>query len=346
MRKTFCILAGLLFLALNSFAQSDFSNFIRYQDDIEDSEKLMTAFVSPFMKTATLGLTGGWYNTAKTHKMFGFDVTTSLSFVTIPDKDLFFNVDALGLKNFELASAAKGDDVTSPDYPNAPTVLGPDNTPQFVYTGNGEREVFSGPPGINIKDELKMQKLPIPMVNVGFSLPKGTDLKIRFAPTIKVGKDGEFKFWGVGVMHDVKQYIPGLKMVPFDLSAFVGHTQMEFVYKESSGDIHGKDQHGVMKMAATTIQGVISKKISVITFYGGFGYNIANSKLQIKGTYEVNDDEQGTVILTDPIKMDFGSSSARLTGGVRLKLAVFTLHGDYSFQKYHSINAGLGISVN
>lgn len=345
MRKTFCMLAGLLFLALTSVAQSDFSNFIRYQDDIDDSEKLIAAYIGPFMKTSTLGLTGGWYNTAKTHKMVGFDVTTSLSFVAVPDKDLFFNVDALGLKNFELASAAKGDAVTSPDYPNAPTVLGPDNEPQFVYTGNGERELFTGPPGINIKDELKMQKLPIPMVNVGLSLPKGTDLKLRFAPTIKIGKDGEFKFWGVGVMHDVKQYIPGLKLVPFDLSAFAGHTQMEFVYHESSGDIPGEN-HGVMKMAATTIQGVISKKISVITFYGGFGYNIANSKLHIKGTYQVKDDEEGIVSINDPAKMDFGSSSARLTGGFRLALAVFTLHADYSFQKYNSINVGIGVSVH
>lgn len=346
MRKTLCFLAGMFLLVQTSLAQDDFGDFIRYEDDIEDSEKLLAAYFSPFMKSATVGLTGGWYNTAKPHKIFGFDITTSVSFLSIPDKELFYNVSSLGLNNFELSSVENGDAVTSPDYPNAPTALGPDNTPRFIYTGNGLREAFDGPPGFDIEDKMKVQKLPMPMVNLGFSLPKGTDLKVRFAPTVKIKDEGEFSFWGVGVMHDVKQYIPGLKMVPFDLSAFVGHTQMEFTYKDTSGEIPGEDQRAEMKMSATTIQGVISKKFSSLTLYGGLGYNIANSKMGVKGTYQVGDGEGGSVVMRDPINMEFGSSSARLTAGFRLLLAVVSIHADYSFQKYNSINIGLGLSIH
>ncbi|MFZ6000938.1 MAG: DUF6588 family protein [Bacteroidota bacterium] len=35
----------------------------------------------------------------------------------------------------------------------------------------------------------------------------------------------------------------------------------------------------------------------------------------------------------------------RASAGLRLKLAVFTFHGDYTLQKYSTITAGFGISV-
>ena len=93
-------------------------------------------------------------------------------------------------------------------------------------------------------------------------------------------------------------------------------------------------------MNSTTVQAVVGKKFSVITFYGGLGYNIAKSNIALKGNYDID----GTNY-KDPINLDFAASGPRATIGTRLKLAVFTFHADYTVQKYKCLTLGFGISV-
>ncbi|MEJ0033087.1 MAG: DUF6588 family protein [Bacteroidota bacterium] len=39
--------------------------------------------------------------------------------------------------------------------------------------------------------------------------------------------------------------------------------------------------------SATTIQALISKKLAVLTVYAGVGYNMAKTKLDVKGSYDL-----------------------------------------------------------
>ena len=99
-------------------------------------------------------------------------------------------------------------------------------------------------------------------------------------------------------------------------------------------------------MNATTVQGVISKKISVLTVYGGLGYNLAKSKLALLGSYDINQDgDFSDTREKDPLDVDFAASGPRVTAGFRLKLAVITLHADYTLQRYNCLSIGLGINV-
>jgi hypothetical protein len=71
-----------------------------------------------------------------------------------------------------------------------------------------------GPEGQSLKDAIKIaDALPVPMYQLGLGLPKGFELKVRFAPTVKMD-DFQFNLFGIGIMHDVKQYIPGIKGDP------------------------------------------------------------------------------------------------------------------------------------
>lgn len=328
---------------LSAFAQDDLNDLL--EGNAQDGEKLIGAYINPFMKSVTLGLNSGWYNTAKTHKLFGVDLTATVSAMTIPNSELFYNVSNLGLDNVRL-------EATSSDSPDAPTIFGPDRTPEFSYLDKDNvRRYFDGPAGLDLKGNVGKNWMPVPMVHLGIGLPKGTDLKVRFAPTVNVD-GGKLNLFGLGVMHDLKQYIPGITLLPFDLSAFVGYTRLSLKYEYENNpvgtveDYKTDDARGEMTMNATTIQAVISKKISVLTVYGGLGYNIAKSNLSLLGKYDINND--GDYLDTkevDPIKLGFGSSGPRVTAGFRLKLAVFTLHADYTLQKYRSLTAGFGINI-
>lgn len=338
--KTFLRIAYLLSIAL------PLANPVHAQDDIDqllnesigDGRKLISAYVSPFMNSVSLGMNQGWYNTAKAHKIAGVDLTITANAMTIPQSDLFFDVTKLDLQVVEL-------DGNSPHHPMAPTVFGPEDQPVFRYTDEqtGLSQTYAGPGGVDLKENLGKNWVPVPMANLGIGLPKGTDLKLRFTPEINMGDDGTMQILGAGIMHDVKQWIPGIKLLPFDLSGFVGYTKFKLEYYFDP--VNNPDQRGIFEMNATTIQGLISKKFSVLTLYGGIGYNIANSSLAMKGSYDINDNGQSEPNEVDPLDLKFSAPGFRTTAGFRVKLAVLTLHADYTLQKYKCLTVGMGISV-
>lgn len=340
MKKTITLILltfsfGVIFQAN---AQDDLNKFL--EESVEDGEKLIGGYVTPLMKSLSLGMNQSWYNTAKPHKVAGVDLTATVSLMYIPDSDLLFNANNLGLTQVTLVDPNTGNARTNGDIP---TIFGPDTPPTFspsATVGGGilQDDDFQGPGGLDLEGEIKRNALPVPMAQLGFGLPKGTELKFRFIPKIDVG-DGQFNLFGIGVMHDVKQYIPGIKNLPFDLSALIGYTKMKL---DVPFDVTGNpDQIGKFEVNSTTIQGVISKKVSVLTFYGGLGYNIAKSRLAMLGTYDIG----GTTTVKDPVDLSFAASGFRMSAGMRLKLAVFTFHADYTLQKYKALTVGFGISV-
>jgi hypothetical protein len=332
------LVAAFTAFSLPSFAQDDLEQLL--QESVVDGRKLIGAYVDPFMKSLSLGLNQGWYNTAKPHKIAGVDLTITVNAMTIPNSETLFRPDKLGLTQIQLAPS-------SANFPYAPTIVGPDKEATFqVSDGNGNVKTFQGPPGLDLEGNVGSNKVPVPMVHLGFGLPKGTDVKLRYMPTLDVGDDGTVKMFGIGVMHDIKQWIPGIKLMPFDLSAFVGYTKFELQSQLDANNAQNLDQRGVFTMNATTVQALISKKFSVITFYGGVGYNIAKSNIALKGSYDINDDGDETdQFEKDPVDLNFAASGPRATIGTRLKLAVFTFHADYTMQKYKCLTVGFGISV-
>lgn len=320
------LLVALGGFVVPSMAQDEIDNLLR--GSRADAQKLVGAYVSPLMKSMALGLNQGWYNTAKPHKIAGFDATVTINLMAAPNDELMYNVASLGLSTIEL-------DDSSPDPDHAPTIFGPEQTPIFRLTDTDE--TFEGPQGLDLKNNIPMGRMPVPMAHFGFGLPKGTDVKLRWAPTLEY--DGStFKLFGIGVMHDIKQWIPGIKLLPFDLSGFVGYTKIE---AETVFNENDPDNKGLFTMNATTVQGVISKKFSILTLYGGAGYNVAKSNIAIKGEYEIAAGET----INDPVDLSFAASGPRMTAGMRLKLAILTLHADYTVQKYSCLTVGLGLSV-
>ncbi|MBK5279169.1 MAG: hypothetical protein JJE09_09935 [Bacteroidia bacterium] len=324
-----------VFFSISSFAaiyaQDDLDLLIK--GGVEDANYLAKGYVSPILKAFGNGLNQGWYNTAQPHKVGGVDLTLNVSAVYIPSADLLYHVDNTKLKNISLVSPANG---------NVPTVFGLE-TPTPTYRNNSSGSTFSGPGGIDPKGSYGINALPVPMAQLGIGLPKGFDLKVRYLPSLKLGDAGKLNMFGIGVMHDVKQYIPGIKNLPFDLSGFVGFTKMKL---DVELDQSKPDQRAIFEASATTIQALISKKIAVLTVYGGLGYNIAKTNLALKGTYSFDNPAPAPpTVVKDPVNFDVSSSGPRASAGMRLKLAVFTFHADYTLQKYKTLTVGFGISV-
>ena len=181
---------------------------------------------------------------------------------------------------------------------------------------------------------------PLPIANFGLGLPWNTEVKIRFLPTTSVGNGTNIGIFGLGVMHDIKQHIPGIKVAPFDLSAFVGYTSFK---SDVSFDPTGNpSQVGKSEFSATTIQGLIGKKFSILTLYASLGYNFSSGTFKATGTYT---DSSTGASFTDPISLASSVSGFRGSAGLRLKLLILTLHADYTLQAYNTLTVGVGLSV-
>jgi hypothetical protein len=334
----------VIFSLLGQSAKSQGSIDDLIKGSNQDAAYLVNGYVSPVLKVIGYGLNQGWYNTAKPHKIWGVDVTATVSFIKIPSSGMTYYVDNNKLTNVELLDASG----TVPASGYVPTVVGPNVTPiyhsksPFTPLPTGK---FDGPAGADLsKTPVISNSLPVPVIQLGFGLPKGFEIKFRMLPKMKFGDNNQsdVSLIGFGLMHDLKQYLPGIKRLPFDLSGFVGYTNMK-VNVAFDAKSH-PDQKGTLTSNATTIQGVISKKVSVLTGYIGLGYNFANTKVAVSGKYDL-DGNSATPDTPINVNMNAASTGPRATVGLRLKLAVFTFHGEYTAQKYSSLTLGFGISV-
>ena len=342
-RKTFL---GLLFFSVSFYglqAQSDLTNFL--QAGKEDASKLMSSYMDPIVVGLSYGLNGGWYHTAKAHKTLGFDIGVSFNAVFIPSSHNTFRPGDLNLANTQLISPTSGD---------VPTVVGPEVDSEYetsLVTPAGTQTIsFDGPPGLDFKDKFKISGVLAPTVQVGLGIYKNTDLKFRFVPEQSFD-DTKIGLIGFGLMHDIKQHIPGLKLLPFDLSVLAGYTKisgsvgMEGLFDKPANDLAKQEMN--FEINAWLFQALISKKIAIITFYGGIGYNAVKSSSDVTGSYVIYEDSQNSsnnVTIKDPVSLAFKNNSFRLTGGIRFNLGPLYLNGDYSIQEYNTLSVGLGFA--
>ena len=344
-----------LFL-VSSVAFSQFDNIDFLRSGPSDGVKFIQAYISPWANAFGAGLNGSWYNTAKPHKLGGFDITTGFNVGFVPSSAETFEISGLGL-----SSSISGTG-------SASTVAGPDKSgPTLTYRDNASGVTlasFQTPPGT------AWRYIPVPTAQIGIGLPMGTELKVRFIPKINI-KDGDISLWGVGLMHSLMQYMPGEKLIPVDVSIFAGYTKLQgnvplslqpeagipqtytSAYPAGSFD----NQNLYMSVGALNISAIASLNLPVVTFYGGLGYSKTNTVMEFTGNFptpvvvatgtphpEYNDSgvKKGQDFPAVDIK-DFSGLRANI--GLRIKLAVVTIHVDYTKAQYNVVSAGLGISI-
>lgn len=337
--------------------QEDIATFLNAGG--KDASKLISAYIEPTVKSLSYGMTGNWYNTAATHKTLGIDFGVSVNLAMIPTSDDYFNPNKLGL-SVTTYDGARDKDSSGPYDPTrkAPTFFGPKDETSYSATydpdGNGtlpsQTVSFSGPEGLAVKDKIGFAGIPVPVAQLGIGIVKNTDLKLRFIPKVEAGQSS-ISMFGVGVQHDIKQHIRGIKLLPFDLSVLVaynslkGETDLSYTNVDPGDSRPGStDGMGEYKFNSWVYQLLVSKRIAVLTVYGGVGYSMINTKVNINGTYTIQatpDDFE----VKDPVAMSIKNKSMRFTAGMRLKFGPIYLMGDYTLQKYKMINVGLGFSI-
>jgi len=318
-----------------------------------DASRLTENYMSPLMEGLLYSMNGGWYTTAKTHKKFGFDITISANASFVPSSSQNFNFNAA---DYEFLTTANGET-------SLPTVMSENDSETTIdiripIDGTNTFKVgsFEMPGGIT--KDLPINAVPTPMIQVGLGLPSRTDVKLRFVPKLSFDDDVEASLIGVGLQHDLTQYFGAIDKLPLSVSVLAAFTRLTATYaindESATDNVTIRDGEAAFTMKAFTIQALGSLDFKIITLYGGFGYNSGESEINIKGDYNLNYDVQdssGNVVssvnetVSNPVNLDFEASGIRTTLGARLNLGPIKIFGDYTFQKFNTLSAGIALSI-
>jgi hypothetical protein len=351
------ILSVLIMLLIGGFysnmnAQNDILNI--FKSGLSDLNKVANGYLTPAGNCFSAGLGSDWYNTAAVHKPFGFDLTIGADIIQAPLSDQTFSLS--GLTNLKTTDAS----MTS-----APSFTGKGNgvelnlmQPQFLSNGQsnplyGRKIVsFNTPSGVS-------KYVPSASIQFTLGLPYINDVSIRLVPTITA--DGfKASLWGIGIKHNFKQWIPALKVLPFDAAVALSYTKFDLKYSFSPDHLITPDQlvsndltyaadpssndysNQAMKISATAKSAsiIFSKKLAFITPYVGFGITNTSFDLSMVGNYPTlgdpvttteggvtvaKKDDNGKYIMqiknvTDPINISSSEVMTNATVGLRMKV--------------------------
>ena len=314
-RLVFTLLAGII--GLTCYAQTSPITTI-LESDITEGKKLITAYFDPLAESFGASLNNGWYNTAKPHRLGGFDITFTINTVMIPNS----------AKKFKIGNAF-GNVFTSNET-EASSIFGDNDETNMTYTNSntGISESFDMPGGFEVPI------IPLPMIQAGIGLVKKTAIDIRYMPMLNVGNNINVNLLGFGFKHDILQWIPGFgDAIPMSLSLQAGHTSLD-------AELELVDQRISFNTKATTINLIASKKLSILTGYAGKGYNSAKTTLAADANFNLNGVE-----FEEEVEIDFSSNkNLRANIGLRLNITLITIHADYTFAEYPTATLGIGVS--
>ncbi len=360
--KTLCLGFTSLLSLTEAHAQENITTLIKA--GAADASTLTAAYIGPIAKGFGAGMNGGWYHTAKPHGLARFDVTLSINAANIPDADKDFDASKLVLQNLTLANNANNvaqtfAGISSIGSNNA--VFQVNGTSPFTNTDTVFSS-FGAPAGY------KINNCYAPTVQLAVGLLKNTELMIRYCPTNNVANYGKIGLVGLGIKHSLKQWIPIVNKLPFDLSAYAGFTRLNissnlsllpdaFTNMKTGKSSSFDNQVFALTTTAQTYGVILSKKVLMVTVYAGLNYQASSTTIELNGDYpltsfedrltDVNYGKKVIDVLTNPVNINVdGANGATATVGGRFKFLFLTVNASKTFGEYPLTSVGLGFNLD
>ena len=290
----------------------------------DNVEALTKAYLSPLPNGVITGLNSGWTTKAKPTKSLGFSLQLRASFATVPTVEQMFDANTIGLEGISV-SPGKSSTIAGENIDGQILTL-PDNS------------TLTLPSGINFP------YVPTPMVQANLGLFLGTDVTIRYVPEVDLQDFGSVDLVGVGIKHDLNQWIPGGKLLPIDLTIMAAYTQFNMsIDLEFNQGAQGQRVESATQAIVTNF--LIGKTIPLLSAYAGIGYQLGDFELNMLGDYIIGSGVRQST-LTDPVSYTQSyNGGIHLIAGAQIKLALFRLFAEVTTAEYTTFNGGIGIGL-
>ncbi|WP_025742690.1 DUF6588 family protein [Aquimarina pacifica] len=323
----------LLVVLINHVAisQSDVDRILEI--GIDNAQTFSKDYFAPVGELLVNSATNGWYNTAKTKKLWHFElgIVGNLSFIREDKQSFIFRVQEytdITLPNGETNQVVS-------------TALGTNQNDISVIIDEGQatQATVILPNGLTDK---AFKSLPSGYIQGSMGLTKSTEIKVRFLPKTGV-RGAEIQLYGVGFQHEFTDWVYPLKRWPVRVSALLGYTNIKGFYEANSITIiPGTDQEVQLTTNSWILTSIASTKFPVLNFYGGLGYYFGATKADLLGSFEIQNGPLASEVVINPIAVKTKTNGVKATFGTSVKFGVFKANLDYSFQNYSNISLGLG----
>jgi len=336
-------------------AQDEISIFIN--ESTVDANKIAQAYGTPLLKSLGTDFNNGWINSANPMNFGEFDIrlVTTASFA--PQTDKTFDFHSLNLTHFQSSEN------------ELPTIFGSTTNAELTVLGTSDDGAELEVVGNYNIPTLEAGGFPFVMPQVDIGLFKGTELMIRGLPPMDMPtlnddlRQMETTYWGVGFKHDIKQWMPGIKLLPFSWSIYGTMSNANFVlngplwepadiedaFDNNSLTNPNPENYNAQKMEFDTkgysIGTVVSKKLPVVTFFGCLEYSASTTSLAMTGPYPYANTDNEIEHVFDVINLEQDNSQFGITGGVRFKLLILSISASatYAPNAYSSANIVIGL---
>jgi hypothetical protein len=357
----------------------------------DDANRLVGAYAGPLGRGFSQALGQNWYNTANCLKLLRFNVQAGATMLSLPETDRYFDAQNLGLQNIR----ALGGDPS-----RVPTIAGDRNavSPSWVIFGNLADSTAPGgqrPVALDTLPDLLqglgLRNVFAPYIQANVGLIKNTELNIRYAPVLDLSTiggnllpdnllRGEIRFWGVGIKHELLQWIPVLKRFPLSMSIYANHSRMSYTLDTrvdgpnpadyprtlpgnlvmANYRINGSEDFANQRLSmegrATGVGLVLSKKVLMVTGFASIGMQESTFRLVAEGNYpirtgliqEPNNPLRFTeewTSLEKPLDIETPSNRAlRMGVGLRAKFVLIAVHAEaFTLGEYRGYCGGLSV---
>jgi len=324
-----------------------------------DAELISREYIRPYAEGLGAVANTGWIQSAHSHSVLGVNVGVRFGAAVIPSGKGSFDLSELPLDNIRPVNAA--------------------NSVSPTISGNGNRgpevELFRRNAFTNEDEIIATFNMPqgsgfsytfAPMVQAAVGLPYDTSVMLRFVPTVNIPEYGRYGAMGLGVKHELNQWIPGY--LPVDVSIMAAYMSIglggNFTIAPSGNEYDSdpnnldtperwSDQEISLRSNSWNANLIAGKSFGLMSVFGGVGLQSSVMSMDFTGEYPqydlvVDEDGNSEIVLNslkDPISFDINADTAfRAFLGGSLNLGLIYLAADITYADYAVYNVGMGIS--
>jgi len=289
-------------------------------------------YVGPVAEGLGHALTAGFAQTARSHKLLGFDIGVRVM-AALPsaaretfDAIVPTSVSYEGVTFTNPYASANGSLAT-------PTAVGAGDGIVLVPQGNFRQAILlagENPDDYTIEfpEGLDLPAVPFAIAQFSIGLPFSTEFTLRMVPAVTPDEEiGEIKATGFGVKHTVTHWLPTF---PVDVAVFAGTQDFQV------GDW--------LDANAVTYGVIASRSIGPLTAFG----HVRRASADVSVGYTVDNPDDVPGLPADGTRLGFEANvpaAVRAGGGLTIRLIGLDITGEYTQgpQRVVSVKAGLSI---
>ena len=214
----------LAFISSMIFAQQNVDDLLAA--GVNDARRFTKEYLRPAGEGIMYSMNHGWFNSGKSKKIFGFEISLIANAAFVNDDNQSFILDPDDYENLEFRDNPR-------DPRSVATAFG--DIEGVIVRVQGESSI-PGVPAQDAEFELPtglgsegINLVPTAFLQVGFGLIKGTEIKVRYFPKVETN-DTEVGFYGAALQHEFTKWLPADKVFPVAISGLIAYTHLDASY--------------------------------------------------------------------------------------------------------------------